>query len=191
MAHVSGDQADDRAEVEAQSAAILALVAQLTRRFAAEEEEQWRWIAAHSPNPHIVEIMRDSTITAMRVLDAIGRMEPVNGITVATRSHIPKGTVSKVTRRLMTQKLLSSSSLPNNRKEVIFRLTPLGREFVDFHRRFDGQMERGFKNFLRRYDAGVLRLLVQILREANEASFLTFEQRESSDEPADAAPSGA
>ncbi len=50
----------------------------------------------------------------------------------ASQHHIPKGTVSKVTHRLMTKKLISSETLPNNRKEVYFRLTPLGREFVDF-----------------------------------------------------------
>ena len=178
MAHVSANHSDDRDEIEAQSAEILSLLAQLTKRFASEEEEQWRWIAAHSPNPQIVELMRDSTITAMRVLDAVGRMEPVNGISVALRYHIPKGTVSKVTRRLIAQKLLSASSLPSNRKEIYFHLTPLGREFVDFHRSFDGQMEQGFRRFLQRYEPGVLRLLVQILRDANAASFLTFEQHE-------------
>ncbi len=85
MSALSDDQPtarEDQDDVESLSTEILALLGQVTKRFASEEEEQWRWIVAHSPNPEVVELMRDATITAMRVLDAIGRLEPVNGITI-------------------------------------------------------------------------------------------------------------
>jgi DNA-binding MarR family transcriptional regulator len=109
---------------------------------------------------------------ALRVIDAIGRMELVNGITISERYRIPKGTVSKITRRLIAQNLISQERLPNNRKELLFRLTPLGRDLFDLHRTFDERMERGFVQFLQRYDAATLRLLVSVLQEATEASFL-------------------
>lgn len=153
---------------------VLGLVAALTSRFEQEGHEEWRWIAQHSPNARVVELLRDSTTTAMRVLDAIGQLEPVNGATISAQYHIPKGTVSKVTRRLLVQKLINAESLPNNRKEILFRLAPVGREFVTFHRAFDGQMERGFIAFLRRYDASELRLLARVLRDAIATSFLTL-----------------
>jgi len=159
---------------EALSAEILALLAKLTERFDAEDNEHWQWMAAHSSTPQVVELLRDSTITAMRVLDAIGRLEPVNGIAIATQYHIPKGTVSKVTRRLITQGLVRTESLPNNRKEIWFRLTALGREAFEVHRAFDAQMERGMRQFLQRYQPNDLRLLVRVLQEAAEASFLTI-----------------
>jgi hypothetical protein len=68
--------------------------------------------------------------------------------------------------------LISHERLPNNRKELLFRLTSLGRDLFDLHRTFDERMERGFIQFLRRYDAATLRLLVGVLREATEASFI-------------------
>jgi DNA-binding MarR family transcriptional regulator len=108
----------------------------------------------------------------LRVLDAVGRLEPVNGITISTHHQIPKGTVSKVTRRLIAKRLISSETLPNNKKEILFRLTPLGRAVFDLHRVFDEQMERGFTRFLRRYDASELTLLVRVLHDATQASFL-------------------
>ena len=98
----------------------------------------------------------------------------MNGATISTQFRIPKGTVSKVTRRLVASKLVRVESLPNNRKEILFRLTPLGRELFEVHRAFDEQMERGFIQFLRRYDASELRLLVRVLRDATEASFLSL-----------------
>jgi DNA-binding MarR family transcriptional regulator len=170
---------DDRADqddVVALSAETLRLLGQVTARFESDEHEEWRWIAQHSPDPQIVELLRDSTITALRVVDAIGRLEPVNGATIATQFHIPKGTVSKVTRRLIAQRLATSEPRPGNQKEILFRLTPLGRRLFTFHRRFDEQMERGFSQFLQRYGADDLRVLVRVLRDATAASFLTMGQ---------------
>src|SRR5262249_34086473 len=106
------------------------------------------------------------------VLDAIGLLEPVNGITISKRFRIPKGSVSKTTRRLLAKRLIEQESLPNNKKEVLFRLTPLGRELFEVHQAFDRQMERGFIQFLQRYDADNLRFVVRLLQESLEVSFL-------------------
>jgi DNA-binding MarR family transcriptional regulator len=177
------DAADEPAALSAQ---ILALLAKLTERFDSAENEEWRWLIAHSPSPLIVEILRDATPMTLRVIDAIGRMEPVNGVTISEQYRIPKGTVSKITRRLIAQDLISNERLPNNRKELLFRLTPLGRDLFDLHRTFDERMERGFTQFLRRYDTATLRLLASFLQEATEASFLQLGvQLESSSAPPD------
>lgn len=154
---------------------ILASLAKVAHRFDSEEDEEWQWLAQHSHDPLIVEILRDSTTTMMRVLDAIGKLEPVNGITISEQFRIPRGTVSKITRRLVTRNLICQEFLPNNRKEILFRLTPLGRELFQVHRAFDEQMERGFMRFLQRYSVDELRLLARILHDATEASFLSQE----------------
>ena len=117
-------------EPAALSARILALLAKMTERFDSAENEEWRWLIAHSPSPLIVEILQDSTPMTLRMIDAIGRMEPVNGVTISERYRIPKGTVSKITRRLIAQGLISHERLPNNRKELLFRLTPPGRDLL-------------------------------------------------------------
>jgi DNA-binding MarR family transcriptional regulator len=172
MPEPENQRSDATADMVALSAQIIALLGKLTDRFDSAENEEWRWLIAHSPSPLIVEILQDSTAMTLRVIDAIGRMEPVNGATLSERYHIPKGTVSKITRRLIAQELVGTERLPNNRKELLFRLTPLGRDLFDLHRMFDEQMERGFNRFLQRYDADALRLLIHVLREATEASFL-------------------
>lgn len=173
----TNNQPKDRDEVASLGAEVVALLAKVTERFdVAESNEEWRWIAQHSRNPQVVEIMQDSTATTLRVIDAIGRLQPVNGVTISTRFRIPKGTVSKVTRRLIAQELVTTEYLPNNKKEILFRLTPLGRELFEVHRAFDDQMERGLNAFLRRYDASELQLLIHILEDARTASFLDLGQ---------------
>jgi len=174
MPDVSNDDTSHNNETANLSDHILALLAKVTARFDSEENEEWQWLAQHSRNPLIVELLQESTTTTLRVLDTIGRLEPVNGITIAEHAHIPRGTVSKISRRLVAQNLISQESLPNNKKEILFRLTPLGRELFEVHRAFDEQMERGFLHFLQRYSADELRLLVRVLQDAIEASFLTL-----------------
>lgn len=51
--------------------------------------------------------MKDITVTELHIADAIDRLEPVNGITVSKQSGIPKGTVSKIKRRLVFCQLLT------------------------------------------------------------------------------------
>jgi DNA-binding MarR family transcriptional regulator len=172
---------DDPAALSAQ---VIALLAKLTERFDSAENEEWRWLKEHSASPDLVDILRDSSAMTLRVIDAIGRLEPVNGAMVSERYRIPKGTVSKVAQRLIAQQLVGAERLPNNRKELLFRLTPLGKALFDLHRTFDEQMERGFNRFLQRYDADVLRLLITLLQDATEASFLQLgHQSETLEEP--------
>ena len=158
---------------------VLALLGQVAHRFDSEDHENWQWLAEHSDNSQTVEILRDLTLVTMRVIDAIGHLEPVNGATISAQFRIPKGTVSKVTRRLVAQELVQTESLPNNKKEILFRLTPLGAEVWRVNRAFDERMQRGFTQFLRRYTLDELRFLVRLLGDAATASFMTLGEQES------------
>ncbi len=153
-------------------AEIMALLSQVADRFAPEHSEIRQWMAQHCANPAIAELLQESTLLMLRVLDAIGQLEPVNGITISKQFGIPKGSVSKATRRLLAKSLIQQESLPNNRKEILFRLTPLGRELADVHHAFDQQMERGFVRFLQQYDAEALGVVVRVLQDSLEVSFL-------------------
>jgi DNA-binding MarR family transcriptional regulator len=165
----------DRAVAEhpdAQIADILALLSKLSERFEPEDGEMKRWMIEHFPNPVLVDLLTDTTVMMLRVLDAIGQLEPVNGITISKQYRIPKGSVSKATRRLIAKKLVQQESLPNNKKEVLFRTTPLGAELFHAHRAFDQQMERGFVQFMGRYNSDELGFLVRVLNDVIDTSFL-------------------
>jgi len=160
------------ADLDSSIAEILRLLGKVTEKLEPDNNEMKQWVAEHFQNPVIVELLQDTTFMMFRVLDAIGQLEPVNGITVSKQFRIPKGTVSKTTRRLIAQKLAVKESLPDNKKEVLFRLTPLGKELFHAHRAFDQQMEHGFIHFLRRYDRTELQFLVRVLQDVAETSFL-------------------
>jgi DNA-binding MarR family transcriptional regulator len=151
---------------------IMDLLSQLSDRFEPGDQEMKQWMAEHFPNPVLTDLLQETTLMMLRVLDAVGQLEPVNGITISKQFQIPKGSVSKSTRRLIAKKLIVQESLPNNKKEVLFRLTPLGQELFHAHRAFDQQMEKGFIQFMQRYEAHELSFIVRVLRDALGASFL-------------------
>ena len=155
---------------------ILQLLSAVADKFEPGENEMREWMLKNFPSPQIVEILQEATPVMLRVVDAIGQLEPVNGITIAAQHHIPKGTVSKITRKLIAQNLITSESLPNNKKEILFRLTPLGSELFHAHRAFDQQMERGFYAFMTRYTPDEMRFIARVLQDVLDTSFLTLGQ---------------
>ncbi|MGB8214879.1 MAG: hypothetical protein WCE68_15095 [Anaerolineales bacterium] len=151
---------------------ILALLGKLTERFQPDDAAMKQWMTEHFHNPALGELLQDSTLTMLRVLNAIGQSEPINGMTISKQSGVPRGSVSKATRRLAAKKIIISESLPNNKKVILFRTTPLGKELYEAHRAFDHQMERGFVRFLQKYTENELHLMVRVLQDFTEASFL-------------------
>jgi DNA-binding MarR family transcriptional regulator len=175
VSHSANHPSGNRPDLEPLIAEIMGLLARVSEKLEPDNNEIRQWMARNFRNPVIVLLLQDTTVMMLRVLDAIGRLEPVNGITISKEFKIPKGSVSKTTRRLIAKKLISKESLPNNKKEVLFRLTPLGRELFQAHRAFDQQMEKEFVQFLQRYDADQLGFLVSVLQDIAETSFLNPE----------------
>jgi len=158
-------------------AEILSLLGKVSEKLEPDNLGMKQWIIQHFEDPRIADLLEDSTVMMLRVLDAIGRLEPVNGITISKQFRIPKGSVSKATRRLIAKKLIKAESLPNNKKEILYRTSPLGMELFQAHRAFDEQMEKSFIQFLERYKEDELRFLVRVLRDATEITFLDAESR--------------
>jgi DNA-binding MarR family transcriptional regulator len=157
-------------------AEILSLLGEVSERLEPDNLGMKQWIIQNFNRPKIAELLEDSTVMMLRVLDAIGKLEPVNGITISKQFRIPKGSVSKTTRRLIAKKLIKTSSLPNNKKEILYSTTPLGKELFEAHHAFDAQMEKGLVRFLKKYDKDELRFIVRVLQDTAEASFLNLDR---------------
>jgi len=160
-------------DVEPLITEIMSLLSKVSEKFEPDNLGMKQWMIQNFNNPKITELLEDSTVMMLRVLDAIGQLEPVNGITISKQFRIPKGSVSKATRRLIDKKLIKTESLPNNKKEILYHTTPLGKELFQAHRAFDEQMEKDFIQFLQKYDEKELRFIVRALHDVTEASFLT------------------
>ncbi|MEP7285306.1 MAG: MarR family transcriptional regulator [Chloroflexota bacterium] len=155
-------------------AEIMELLSQITDKTEAQNNEVKQWMLQNSSSPAIVEILQNSTLMTLRVLNAVGQLEPANGITISKQFGIPKGSVSKTTRKLLAQKLILTETLPNNKKEVLFRTTPLGKELFEVHRTFDYYMEKGLIKFAQKYTIDELRFIKRLFQDVLDTSVLSL-----------------
>ncbi len=129
-----------KGEIKQQESALLVnQVIQLSTRMMQQQEEKDRerlLLLREVKGETFVDVLQSLTITALHVLELIGQHEPVKGIQIARQLAITKGAVSKITRKLLDQQLILASQLPENKKDIYFRLTERGREVVQWHQDF-------------------------------------------------------
>jgi DNA-binding MarR family transcriptional regulator len=153
------------------------LIREMAASLADGDDYEHQWMAEHCENAEAAALLPDLTVGMLHVLDAIGRLEPVNGITISKQFSIPKGSVSKVTRKLAAKNLIVTETIPNNKKEILFRMTPLGKAVFDVHRAMHVEMEQRMSKFLHRYNVDELQFIARIIKDFsavrwfNEASF--------------------
>lgn len=162
-------------------------VATMQKQFLSEgEDDERRWMMERTSDPNLIAFLKDSTVIMLHVIDAIGKLEPVNGITISKQFGIPRGSVSKITRKLVEQGMLNAELLPDNKKEVLFHLTPLGHHMYILHKQLHLHIERNVQKFLRRYTVEQMRFLVQCMKDTSETSWVQPESEQ--EEPQTASP---
>ncbi|MET3210311.1 UNVERIFIED_CONTAM: DNA-binding MarR family transcriptional regulator [Paenibacillus sp. PvR008] len=97
--------------------------------------------------------------TDIHVIDCIGRHEPINVTTLADRIELSKGTVSKVSTKLLKEGWIRRTQLNDNKKEIYFRLTPLGKKLFLVHERLHVKVQHQLLQFLDRYSVVFLETL--------------------------------
>lgn len=162
----------------------------IQKKFQSEgEDEERRWMIAKTSDTKVIEILKEATVIMLHVIEAVGEMQPVNGISISKHFGIPKGSISKITRRLVEQDVMRSEYLPDNKKEVWFSLTTIGQSIYDIHKQLHSHIEHNVRKFLGRYNQEQLKFLVQCMKDTSETSWVQdpadeTEQREESSKEA-------
>src|SRR5699024_7437305 len=113
------------------------------------------------------QVLTQLSVSALHILDevpsddAIGASINIVGLSQA--AGMPKGTVSKTVQHLVTLVVVARHRLPNNRKELHIRLTPIGAEIQSAHQSMHAHMSASLGEFLKRYPASELDVIVRIL----------------------------
>ncbi|MCC3380479.1 MarR family transcriptional regulator [Paenibacillus farraposensis] len=102
-------------------------------------------------------------ITDVHVIDCIGRHEPINVTTLAERIELSKGTVSKVSAKLLKEGWIRRTQLNDNKKEIYFRLTSSGKKLFLVHERLHAKMQHQLIQFLNRYSSEELEVIKRLL----------------------------
>ncbi|GLX66537.1 MarR family transcriptional regulator [Paenibacillus glycanilyticus] len=170
---------------------MLVQVGLIQKRFQSEgEDEEKRWMMAQTSDPKAVEFLKEATTVILHVVDAIGEMQPVNGIAISKHFGIPRGSISKLTRRLLEQEVIHSQSLPDNKKEVWFSLTPLGQTIFEVHKQLHAHMEQHIRRFLGKYNVEQMQFLVQCMKDTVQTSWVAEEPVQQEESPQEATAMG-
>ncbi len=159
---------------------IIELTEQISKKFADGDDEEKQWMIQKVKNPILKDLLPNITIMMLHVLDAIGKYEPVNGITISKEMDIPKGTVSKITRKLESLDLIRKEKLPDNKKEILFLTTSLGYELFEVHKKLHEQIEKNVVHFLNQYQTDELSFITRLLEDTLKQSWVQLTDKTSS-----------
>lgn len=151
---------------------VIKLTEQILKKMGDGDDEEKQWMIQSVENPLLKKILPNITVMMLHVLDAIGKFEPVNGITISKEMEIPKGTISKVTRKLEDLNLIRKERLPGNKKEILFYTTALGYELFEVHKKLHEQIEKNVVHFLKQYQSSELSLLTKVLEDTLKQSWV-------------------
>jgi DNA-binding MarR family transcriptional regulator len=83
----------------------------------------------------------------VHLLDTINGHLDENTSQLAARMGITKGAVAQITKRLAEKSLITTYHTPENKKEVYFELTKLGKKAVLGHRRHHERLNAGLQRY--------------------------------------------
>jgi DNA-binding MarR family transcriptional regulator len=102
-------------------------------------------------------------LTDIHVIACIGQHGPINVTTLADRIELSKGTVSKVSTKLLKEGWIRKTQLNDNKKEIYFRLTPSGKKLFFVHEQLHVKAQHQLYQFLERYSPEELNVLKRLL----------------------------
>ncbi|MFP3155018.1 MarR family transcriptional regulator [Lachnospiraceae bacterium ZAX-1] len=80
----------------------------------------------------------------VHLIDLIQKHEGANGKELAETHGVTTGAIWQTTKKLISKNLIESYQEPNNKKEVYYRLTDLGRKASEGHRRHHEALNAAF-----------------------------------------------
>ncbi|MWC27588.1 MarR family transcriptional regulator [Paenibacillus sp. MMS18-CY102] len=85
-----------------------------------------------------------SNLTAIHIIDCIGKNEPINNTSTAEKMNLSKASVTNVSTKLHKDGYIKRSQMNDNKKEVYFSLSPKGRHVFEVHAMLHEKIKRRF-----------------------------------------------
>ncbi len=78
--------------------------------------------------------LRNFTVNEMHCIDYIGTLKNPNVTKLSTALNLTRGGVSRLIKRLILQAAITTYTQQNNKKEIYYSLTPLGKKVFVAHK---------------------------------------------------------
>ncbi|MDP4097829.1 MarR family transcriptional regulator [Paenibacillus sp. P96] len=104
-------------------------------------------------------------LSDIHMIACIGDHEPINVTTLSEKMNLTKGSITRISGKLLEQGLIRREQLNDNKKEVFFRLTLRGEQLHVIHDKLHKEVEQRFKDFLGKYTPEQLDFAKELLQD--------------------------
>lgn len=112
-----------------------------------------------------------NNLTAIHIIDCIGKNEPINNTATAEKMNLSKASVTNISNKLHKEGFIKRSQMSGNKKEIYFSLSSKGRKIFEIHTMMHEIIERRFLDGLNSFSESELQATLkffQVLISQNE-----------------------
>jgi DNA-binding MarR family transcriptional regulator len=106
-------------------------------------------------------------LTAVHMIDCIGKHEPINNTGIAEAMNLSKASITKIGNKLLEEGFVKRTKMNDNKKESYFRLSPQGKKIFELHERLHVQEAERFYRTLDKYSEAELKAIQQFLQDSS------------------------
>ncbi|OPH00052.1 MarR family transcriptional regulator [Chryseobacterium mucoviscidosis] len=106
-------------------------------------------------------------LTAVHMIDCIGRNEPINNTGIAEAMNLSKASITKIGNKLLEEGFVKRTKMNDNKKESYFRLSPQGKKIFELHERLHVLEAERFYRSLDKYSEPELKIIHQFLQDSS------------------------
>ena len=96
--------------------------------------------------------LKNFTVNEMHCIDCIGKIENPNVTKLAYALHLTRGGISRLIRKLVTKGAVKIYTSQNNKKEIYYRLTTLGKDIYVAHEHLHRMCHKQDAKFLKQFN---------------------------------------
>ncbi|KGP80629.1 MULTISPECIES: MarR family transcriptional regulator [unclassified Paenibacillus] len=104
-------------------------------------------------------------LTAVHMIDCIGRHEPINNTGIAEAMNLSKASITKIGNKLLEEGFVKRTKMNDNKKESYFRLSPQGKKIFELHERLHVHEAERFYRSMDKYSEVELKIIHQFLHD--------------------------
>ncbi|KOY15328.1 MarR family transcriptional regulator [Paenibacillus xylanivorans] len=106
-------------------------------------------------------------LTAVHMIDCIGKHEPINNTGIAEAMNLSKASITKIGNKLLEEGFVKRTKMNDNKKESYFRLSPQGKKIFELHERLHVLEAERFYRSLDKYSEPELKIIHQFLQDSS------------------------
>lgn len=108
------------------------------------------------------------TLSDIHFIACIGDHGPINVTAISEKVHLTKGSITRISKKLLKLDLIKRQQLIDNKKEVYYRLTAKGNKLYRLHSRIHQEIEQRFMRLLDKYTPEQLAFSRELLEDLLE-----------------------